>query len=119
MHGAPIARRRGCGLRLDRAPPRLSKLLPMTRIERSLRTLFMQALDRMRARGGAAGPEADPGEPEPLRAPLFSSDQMVAHGKQLAAGHRIARHHAPDRLLARLASNERVLERCVLRMREA
>jgi len=45
----------------------------------------------------------------PLRASLFSSDQMVAHGRQLASAHRLAQRHAPDGLLARLSANEREL----------
>ena len=46
---------------------------------------------------------------EPLRAELFSADQMALHGKRLAATHALSRVSLPDRLLARLASNERVL----------
>ena len=46
---------------------------------------------------------------EPLRAELFSADQMTAHGRHLAAVHVLERKVVPDRLLARLAANERVL----------
>ncbi len=46
---------------------------------------------------------------EPLRAELFSAEQMERHGKRLAALHVLGAPRAPDRLLARLASNERVL----------
>ena len=49
-------------------------------------------------------------EEPPLRSELFSADQMERHGKDLAAAHRLAPGRAPDRLLARLADNERVLE---------
>jgi len=46
---------------------------------------------------------------EPLRAELFSAEQMERHGKRLAALHVLGAPRVPDRLLARLASNERVL----------
>ena len=46
---------------------------------------------------------------EPLRAELFSAEQMERHGKRLAALHVLGAPREPDRLLARLASNERVL----------
>ncbi len=45
----------------------------------------------------------------PLRAELFSADQMELHGKALAASHKLAPGRAPDRLLARLAANESAL----------
>ena len=48
-------------------------------------------------------------EDEPLRAELFSADQMAQHGKRLAAIHVLSDLPLPDRLLGRLASNERVL----------
>jgi cellobiose phosphorylase len=51
----------------------------------------------------------------PLRAELLSADQMKQHGRTLAGTHELARHWAPDRLLARLAENERILiEACKL-----
>src|SRR5512134_2740885 len=46
---------------------------------------------------------------EPLRAELLSAEQMARHGKRLAALHVLGAPRVPDRLLARLASNERVL----------
>lgn len=46
---------------------------------------------------------------EPLCAAHFCRDQMVAHGKRLAAEHVVYPNPGPDRLLARLKSNERVL----------
>ncbi len=49
----------------------------------------------------------------PLRDTLFSSDQMVAHGRRLAAEHVLSRRHRPDGLLARLADNERVFRTVV------
>jgi len=48
-------------------------------------------------------------EESPLRAELFSTDQMAQHGKALAAAHRLASGRAPDQLLLRLAANEGVL----------
>ncbi len=48
-------------------------------------------------------------EEPPLRAELFSREQMVQHGRVLAASHRLSAKHAPDRLLTRLAENETVL----------
>ena len=45
----------------------------------------------------------------PLRAELFSADQMEQHGKTLADSHALSPGHAPDRLLTRLAENEGLL----------
>jgi cyclic beta-1,2-glucan synthetase len=74
-------------------------------------SMFTLALKRWResrwpleASYGSSNDEA------PLRAALFSSDQMVAHGRHLASTHRLAPQHAPDGLLARLSANERVLK---------
>ena len=65
-------------------------------------------------RGASSGSSATDDQ-TPLRAELFSADQMEQHGKALAAAH-VAQHvAAADRLLARLAENERVLiETCDL-----
>jgi cyclic beta-1,2-glucan synthetase len=62
-------------------------------------------------RPGAPDPEV-----APLRAELFTTDQMEQHGRHLAAAHRLAEgRHAPDHLLDRLASNEEVLvDACTL-----
>ncbi|MCW3126276.1 MAG: glycosyltransferase [Bacteroidetes bacterium] len=46
---------------------------------------------------------------EPLRLELFSSDQMDQHSKSLASTHKINEKSTPDRLLKRLAENEKVL----------
>ncbi|MDB5282957.1 MAG: glycosyltransferase, partial [Bacteroidota bacterium] len=46
---------------------------------------------------------------EPLRAELFSSDQMEQHSKSLAKAHQISQKPITDRLLLRLADNEKVL----------
>ncbi len=45
----------------------------------------------------------------PLRAELFSADQMELHGKRLAAVHQLTQEHPRDQLLTRLAANEVVL----------
>ena len=45
----------------------------------------------------------------PLRAELFTADQMAQHGKSLAAAHELTSSRARDRLLPRLAVNEKVL----------
>ena len=49
----------------------------------------------------------------PLRAALYSADQMERHGKALAGGHKLRPGRRPsrgeDRLLARLTANEAVL----------
>jgi cellobiose phosphorylase len=49
------------------------------------------------------------GEEPPLRAELFSVEQMERHGARLAATHQLRRGRVPDQLLSRLAGNERVL----------
>ena len=45
----------------------------------------------------------------PLRAELFSADQMERHGRELADMHRLSIARSPDQLLARLAGNEKIL----------
>ncbi len=45
----------------------------------------------------------------PLRAELFSADQMEHHGKALSSAHALGPRGRRDRLLSRLAQNERVL----------
>ncbi|MCB1243342.1 MAG: cyclic beta 1-2 glucan synthetase [Akkermansiaceae bacterium] len=52
-------------------------------------------------------PEA--GEP-PLRAEMFSSEQLQLHAATLAGQHFIDPKHGPNRLLLRLADNEQVLQ---------
>ena len=54
-------------------------------------------------------------EQAPLRSELFSKEQMRQHGKSLAALHSVDLGRLPDRLLARLADNENILnETCHL-----
>ena len=45
-------------------------------------------------------------EEPPLRAELFSADQMEQYGRVLATRHQLADRRTPDRLLARLSANE-------------
>src|SRR5512140_3670373 len=60
-----------------------------------------------RLRGQRLAPAAR--DAPPLRAELFSAEQMEQHGKALAGTHRLRVERAPDQLLARLAENEDVL----------
>jgi cyclic beta-1,2-glucan synthetase len=55
----------------------------------------------------------------PLRAELFSSDQMEQHGKTLAGLHKLGQGYAPDQLLTRLADNEDVLTKTRTLLMEA
>jgi cellobiose phosphorylase len=55
------------------------------------------------------GFERSSAEEQPLRAELFSSDQMEQHGGALAETHRVAPGPSQNRLLARLSENESVL----------
>ncbi|HEX7507003.1 MAG TPA: cyclic beta 1-2 glucan synthetase, partial [Polyangia bacterium] len=65
--------------------------------------------------GGSALTDGNVANESPLRSELLSADQMKQHGRTLAAAHELARRWAPDRLLARLADNEKVLiEACRL-----
>ena len=48
-------------------------------------------------------------EDPPLRAELFSAEQIAEHGERLAKTHVLSDTQLPDRLLGRLADNERVL----------
>ncbi len=51
----------------------------------------------------------------PLRAELFSAEQMEQHGKELAGTHRLSHKRLPDGLLARLTENQIVLlQACAL-----
>jgi len=52
--------------------------------------------------------QVDGGEP-PLRAELFSVEQLARHAKNLAASHRVVTRRSANVLLARLDENERIL----------
>ncbi len=70
---------------------------------------FTRFLRRMKTGlRGRAWPRAAADEP-PLRAELFSADQMAQYGLVLAGSHRLATRPAPDQLLDRLAANEKAL----------
>jgi cellobiose phosphorylase len=49
------------------------------------------------------------GEEQPLRAELYSVDQLAQHAATLAISHRLARARGPDQLIPRLDENERIL----------
>ncbi|MEI8190713.1 MAG: cyclic beta 1-2 glucan synthetase, partial [candidate division NC10 bacterium] len=63
---------------------------------------------RARFRGNGLAQQCA-GDVPPLRSELFSSEQMEAHGKNLAGSHTLGVSRAPDQLLVRLAENEGVL----------
>src|SRR5688500_14555973 len=48
-------------------------------------------------------------EKSPLRAELFSTEQMEQYAKSLAAEHTVIIERAPEQLLSRLAENEELL----------
>jgi cyclic beta-1,2-glucan synthetase len=73
---------------------------------RAIRRALLHLWARFRG-GGLAQKLA--GTAPPLRSELFSSDQMMQHGKALAESHALSLGSAPDQLLARLAENEKVL----------
>jgi hypothetical protein len=53
-------------------------------------------------RGRYGTPEKDE---LPLRAELFSTEQMAQHGVRLASAHGLSAGRVPDQLLSRLAAN--------------
>jgi cellobiose phosphorylase len=82
-------------------------------MKKPLAVLGMWLRAALRAPARSFRPDADV-EP-PLRAELFSADQMEEHGSALAAFHRVQHGPAPNRLLPRLADNEAVLiDTCAL-----
>ena len=93
------------------APSRPQGTVPGTLA--STASTLHQTLRRASASFGAPLPPRRPraraDDETPLRAELFSADQMEEHGKTLAAVHRLTEAKSPDRLLARLADNESVL----------
>ncbi len=73
--------------------------------------IWLQSALRTPVRGFLSAVDIEP----PLRAELFSADQMEEHGTALATFHRVQLGRAPNRLLPRLAENESVLvDICVL-----
>ena len=79
---------------------------------KSLKVTLLELLGR--GRGNASSQKYASLE-APLRAELFSADQMEAHGTALAAVQTLAKARGADKLLARLAANETaLLEACEL-----
>ncbi|MGY1519469.1 GH36-type glycosyl hydrolase domain-containing protein [Luteimonas sp. A482] len=79
---------------------------------RSLRW-FRKVQRRVTARARATTHEP------PLRAQLFSAEQMEVHGRVLAKSHRVRRKSGPDLLLARLDENQKLLDRACTLLIEA
>jgi cyclic beta-1,2-glucan synthetase len=73
------------------------------------KSIFGSVLDSMASLHGKGPAQKYGGDQPPLRAELFSNDQMEQHGKALAGSHRVGSGHARDKLLTRLAENEDVL----------
>jgi cyclic beta-1,2-glucan synthetase len=78
----------------------------MSTREGALRTHLAGVANRIRDRIGL---RAQPDDELPLRAELFSADQMEQYGTVLAASHQLSEGRGPDHLLARLADNESTL----------
>jgi cyclic beta-1,2-glucan synthetase len=78
-------------------------------VRESTKTI-LRILLHLRARLGRTGlAQVHTDDEPPLRAELFSRDQMKRHGKALADSHKLSLGHASTRLLTRLAENEGVL----------
>ena len=74
------------------------------------RTTIRATLTRLSARLRRAAPALQHSDvEEPLRAELFSAEQMERHGNALADSHRLAQARGNDLLLERLAGNEAAL----------
>jgi len=73
---------------------------------KSLLRALVRLRSALRRRPGAAPPGADE---QPLRAELYSAEQMEQHGRVLAGQHRLGDRRLRDPLLTRLAENEAVL----------
>lgn len=75
---------------------------------------YRDRLVRLMSSGRYRRPRIDIAE-SPLRAELFSAEQMEEHGRALAAFHRVQSGRGNNRLLARLDENEAVLaDTCAL-----
>ena len=74
---------------------------------------IMKRLERLmfwRKSNGEEGLPRKGADEQPLRAELFSVDQLERHAKALAASHQLATGRAPDKLIPRLDENERILD---------
>ncbi len=71
--------------------------------------MFLETVDTLRGWLGIhAGPRFEEGEP-PLRAELLSTVELEKHGRALAGEHELEMRRGRERLLRRLAENERVI----------
>ena len=68
-----------------------------------------QGLERLKARIGVDGLFREFGDDLPLRSEMFSVAQLEHHAETLAEWHQVDPRRGPDRLLARLAANEKIL----------
>ena len=66
-------------------------------------------LKSWRRSGAGDSARSKPADEQPLRAELFSVDQLERHAKAIAASHQLDVGRARDKLLPRLDENERVL----------
>ncbi len=66
-------------------------------------------LERLKARIGVDGLFREFGDDLPLRSEMFSVAQLEQHAEALAEWHQIDPRRGPDKLLARLAANEKIL----------
>jgi cyclic beta-1,2-glucan synthetase len=69
---------------------------------------------QIRRRDGPTPGSAATASDTPLRAQLFSAQQMVVHGRSLARSHRVSEGPGTERLIGRLRENEDILEQCGL-----
>ena len=75
--------------------------------QKTIRTPLLSLRDAIARRSGLSAIFI--GEEPPLRAELFSRQQMEQHGKVLARAHHLSTRRGSDELLARLAENETLL----------
>ena len=75
--------------------------------QKTIRTPLLSLRDAIARRSDLSAIFA--GEEPPLRAELFSRQQMEQHGKVLARAHHLSSRRGSDELLARLAENETLL----------
>ncbi|MCX7029317.1 MAG: cyclic beta 1-2 glucan synthetase, partial [Spirochaetes bacterium] len=67
------------------------------------------AFSQVVGRGRNGNPPRAEASSVPLRAELFSGEQLQRHARTLAGQHRLDPKHGPNRLLAQLAENEQIL----------
>jgi hypothetical protein len=71
--------------------------------------MFRTPLPRILSGSGTLSSNRQGDDQTPLRAELFSADQMEVHGCTLARSHTLSRFAPQNRLLGRLDENEQVL----------